>query len=156
MSRVKLMSALAFDLATHEETGTADPVLKVFGELPASAQPFGVNRVYKGPQGVYEEVLALADPDGTVIWESQPRVLELRGMMFEDLFRREVRDDLVITSLREHTLLFYLDAQLVGRVPVFIDAPAVRAGRRGPARRRRGGPQEGLDLLADHPPGRRR
>jgi hypothetical protein len=123
MSRVKLMSALAFDLATHEQTGTADPVLKVFGELPASAQPFGVHRVYKGPQGVYEEVLALADPDGTVIWESQPRVLELRGMMFEDLFRREVRDDLVIDSLREHTLLFYLEAQLVGRVPVFIDAP---------------------------------
>jgi hypothetical protein len=123
MSRVKLMSAVAFDLDTFESSGVADPVIRVLGELPATAQPFGINRVYKGPQGVYEEVLALADPDGTIIWESQPRVLELRGMMFEDLFRREVRDGFPITSLGEHTLVFYLDGRIAGRIPVFIDAP---------------------------------
>jgi hypothetical protein len=123
MSRVKLMSALAFDLGTLEETGAADPVLKVLGELPGFSQAFGVNRVYKGPQGIYEEVLAIADPDGTIIWESPSRVLELRGMMFEDLFRREIRDPVPITSLGEHTLVLYLDGQLAGRVPVFIEAP---------------------------------
>jgi hypothetical protein len=123
MSRVKLMSAVAFDLDTFESSDVADPVIRILGEPPAVAQPFGINRVYKGPQGVYEEVLALADPDGTIIWESQPRVLELRGMMFEDLFRREVRDGFQITALGEHTLVFYLDGQLAGRIPVFIDAP---------------------------------
>lgn len=123
MSRVKLMSAVAFDLDTFESSGVADPVIRVLGELPARSQPFGIHRVYKGPQGVYEEVLALADPGGTIIWESQPRVLELRGMMFEDLFRREVRDRVPITALGEHTLVFYLDGQLTGRIPVFIDAP---------------------------------
>jgi hypothetical protein len=123
MSQVKLMSASAFDLETAEATGAPDPVLKVFGELPAGTQPFGINRVYKGSQGMYEEVLALADPDGTIIWESDPRVLELRGMMFEDLFRRVVRDRVEIASIGEHTLLLFLDGQLTGRVPVFIEAP---------------------------------
>jgi hypothetical protein len=123
MSRVKLMSALAFDLQTLEESGAADPVLKVLGELPGHAQPFGINRVYKGPQGRYEEVVAIADPEGTIVWESAPRLLELRGMMFEDLFRREVRDAVPITSLGEHTVVLYLDGQLVGQVPVFIEAP---------------------------------
>jgi hypothetical protein len=123
MSRVKLMSALAFDLETLAETGAADPVLKVLGELPGFAQPFGVNRVYKAPQGMYEEVLAIADPEGTIVWESAPRVLELRGMMFEDLFRREIRDTVPISSLGEHTLVLYLDGHLAGRVPVFIEAP---------------------------------
>lgn len=123
MSRVKLMSALAFDLQTLAESGAADPVLQVLGELPGHAQPFGINRVYKGPQGRYEEVVAIADPEGTIIWEAAPRLLELRGMMFEDLFRREVRDDVPITSVGEHTVVLYLDGQLAGRVPVFIEAP---------------------------------
>jgi hypothetical protein len=92
-------------------------------ELPAHSQPFGISRVYKGSQGMYEEVLVLADPDGLVIWESDPRLIELRGMMFEDLFRRAVSERIQITSPREHALAFYLDGQQVGRVPVFIDAP---------------------------------
>ncbi len=123
MARVKLLSGMAYDIATFEETGIADPVLKVFGELPASAQPFAVNRVYKGPQGRYEEVLVVADPDGYVIFESDPRVIELRGEMFEDLYRDTVRDRVEITALGEHTLAFYLDGRLEARVPVFIDAP---------------------------------
>ena len=123
MSRVKLLSGMAYDLDTHATTGVADPVIRVQGELPAGSQPVAVHRVYKGPQGMYEEVFVIADPDGEVIWESQPRVLELRGEMFEDLFRQELRDRVEISSLAEHTLAFYLDGQLIGRVPVFIDAP---------------------------------
>jgi hypothetical protein len=123
MSRVKLMSAMAYDLQSYEETAVADPVLRVLGELPAGSRPFGLNRVYKGPQGVYEEVVAIAGPDGTILWESAPRFVELRGMMFEDLFRRTVTDRVEISSPGEHAVLFYLDGQLAGRVPVFIDAP---------------------------------
>jgi hypothetical protein len=123
MSRVKLMSAMAFDLDAYEETAVADPVIRVIGELPASCRPFGLNRVYKGPQGVYEEVLAVADPSGTILWESTPRLIELRGMMFEDLFRRKVTDRFEISDPGEHTVLFYLDGQLAGRIPAFIDAP---------------------------------
>lgn len=123
MARVQLMSAMAFDIEQHESTGVADPVIRVLGELPGSSEPFGINRVYKGSQGTYEEVLVLADPDGTVIWESAPRYVELRGAMFEDLFRRRVEERVPITSTREHTLVFYLDGQIAGRVPVFIDAP---------------------------------
>jgi len=128
MSRVKLLSGMAYDLDTYAETGAADPVLRVLGELPAAAQPFALNRVYKGPQGVYEEVAVIADPDGEVLWESAPRVRELRGEMFEDLFRQEVRDPITITSPGEHTLALYLDGQLIARIPVFIEAPeSVRA-----------------------------
>lgn len=123
MSRVKLMSASAFDRATADETGLVDPVLKVTGELPGTARAFQINRVYKGSQGQVEEVLAIADPDGVVMWESAPRVLELRGEMFEDLFRLRVDEKLTIASTREHTLVSYIDGRLVGKVPVFIDAP---------------------------------
>ena len=123
MARVKLMSAMAFDVETYESTGSADPVLVVRGELPGPNRPFNIHRVYKGAQGVYEEVVVLADPDGFVLWESDPRSIELRGEMFEDLFRRRVDDRLEITSTHEHSLGFYLNGALVGRVPVFIEAP---------------------------------
>jgi hypothetical protein len=123
MARVKLMSAMAYDLESFEETTVADPVIRVHGELPAGSRPFGIHRVYKGAQGTYEEVLALVDPDDRVIWESQPRYLELRGAMFEDLFRRRVDERVEITSTGEHSLVFYLDGGIVGRIPVFIDAP---------------------------------
>jgi hypothetical protein len=120
---VKLMSAMAYDLQTREETGLPDPVLVVRGELPGAARPFGIHRVYKGAQGVYEEVLVLADPDGYVLWESRPRNIELRGEMFEDLFRRTIEDRIEISDTREHSLGFYLDGRLVGRVPTFVEAP---------------------------------
>jgi hypothetical protein len=128
MARVKLLSAMAYDVATFEDTGLADPVLKVSGELPASAQPFAIHRVYKGAQGRYEEVLVIADPDGVVVWESDPRVIELRGEMYEDLFRDRVSDRVEVSSLAEHTLAFYLDGRLEARVPVFVDAPQSARG----------------------------
>jgi len=123
MARVKLMSAMAYDLVSYEASGVADPVIRVLGELPSGSQPFGVHRIYKGSQGMYEEVLSIADPDDRIIWEGPPRRIELRGEMYEDLFRRTVDERLEITSTGEHTLLFYLDGQLTGRVPIFIDAP---------------------------------
>jgi hypothetical protein len=128
MARVQLLSGKAFDLDTYERTGIADPVIRVLGELPSGSQPFGITRVYRASQGLYEEVLVLADPDGQVIWESKPRVLELRGQMFEDLFNQVVRERVEIDSLREHTLAFYLDGRLEARVPVFIDAPESARG----------------------------
>jgi hypothetical protein len=120
---VKVLSAVAFDQAYFEETGQADPALRVLAELPARCEPFTISRVYKGAQGRYEEVLAIADPDGVVIWESDPTLVRLRGEMFEDLFRRTVTTPLRITSGGEHTLVMYLDGELVGRVPLFIEAP---------------------------------
>lgn len=123
MARVSLLSAVAFDATTADETGVVDPAVRVLGELPAHTEAFNVHRVYKGAQGRYEEVIALVDPTGTVLWESPPRVIELRGEMFEDLFRRTVTDRIRIASGGEHTLALYLDGGLVGRVPVFVDAP---------------------------------
>ena len=123
MPRVKLLSALAYDLASHEASGVVDPVIRVNGELPALSLPFGINRVYRGAQGRYEEAMAIADPEGVVIWESQPRIIELRGQMFEDLFRLRVNDRIEVASVLEHALVLYLDGQLTGRVPVFVDAP---------------------------------
>ena len=123
MSRVKLLSGMAYDLDTYTSTGVADPVLRVLGELPGGSEPFALNRVYKGPQGAYEEVVVIAAPDGEVIWESTPRLRELRGEMFEDLFRQEVREPVPVSSSAEHTVAFYLDGQLVARVPLFITAP---------------------------------
>jgi hypothetical protein len=120
---VKVLSAVAFDAAHFEATGQADPAVRVLAELPARAEPFQVSRVYKGAQGRYEEVLAIADPDGTVIWESAPSLIRLRGEMYEDLFRRTITDRIDISAGGEHTLILYLDGQLVGRVPLFIDAP---------------------------------
>jgi len=121
MTRVKLMSAMAIDLATLDE-GVVDPVIRVLGELPGACEPFAVHRVYKGAQGVYEEVVVLADPEGLVLWQSTPRYIHLRGEMFEDLFRSRVTDRIGFTSADEHTLAFYLDGQLQARVPAFVDA----------------------------------
>lgn len=123
VARVKLLWGMAFDIETYETTGTMDPALVVRGELPGTTRPFNIHRVYKGAQGVYEEVVVLADPDGLVLWESEPRNIELRGEMFEDLFRLRVEQRIGITRTQEHSLGFYLNGGLMGRVPVFIEAP---------------------------------
>ncbi len=128
MSRVRVMSAMAYDLGSYDASGVADPSIRMVGELPGSTEPFEIARVYKGAQGRYEETVALADPEGTVIWDATPRVIELRGEMFEDLFRTTVRERLDLHSTKEHTLLVYLDGQLMARVPVFVDAPHSAAG----------------------------
>ena len=120
---VRVLSAVAFDVAHFDATGRADPAVRVLSELPGRSEPFHVSRVYKGAQGRYEEVLAIADPDGVVVWESPPRLIRLRGEMFEDLFRLTVDEPIAIASAGEHTLALYLDGALVGRVPLFVEAP---------------------------------
>jgi hypothetical protein len=119
---VELLSAMAYDLETFEEHGYPDPALKVLGELPARTQPFGINRVYQGPQGRYEESILIVDPDGVVVWQRPYRFIELRGQMFEDLFRDQVGTEVEISSADEHTLVFLIDGAEAGRVPLFIDA----------------------------------
>lgn len=119
---VELLSAMAYDLETFEEKGFPDPVLKVPGELPARARPFGVNRVYQGAQGVYEESLLVLDPEDVVLWQSPWRYIELRGQMHEDLYRTQVGSEVEISSAREHQLVFLLDGGEVGRIPLFVDA----------------------------------
>ncbi len=121
---VELLSAMAYDLQTFEEQGYPDPSLKVLGELPARARRFGINRVYQGAQGRYEESLLILDPDNVVVWQRPWRFIELRGQMFEDLFRNQFpSDEVEISSPGEHTLVFLIDGAEVGRIPLFIDAP---------------------------------
>jgi hypothetical protein len=120
---VQLLSAMAFDKQTFDTEYFADPIIQVLGELPGMSQTFQLDRVYKGPQGTVEEVIVLLDPDDRVIWQRPGRYLELRGMMFEDLFRATVTEDIEIRSTDEHTMVFLVDGQEAGRIPVFIDAP---------------------------------
>lgn len=123
MSDVRVMSAMAYDQAAYKDSGFADPSITMRGELPGMAQAFEIARVYKGSQGRVEELVAIADPAGTIIWQSPTRVLELRGEMFEDLFRTQVDERLELTSTDEHTLVIYIDGRLTARLPIFVHAP---------------------------------
>lgn len=120
---VNLLSAMAYDKHTFETEFFADPVIRVLGELPSVSQPFQLDRVYSGPQGTVEEVILLVDPDMRVIWQRPGRFIELRGQMHEDLFRMEVTQDIPITDAGEHAMVFLIDGEEAGRIPVFIDAP---------------------------------
>jgi hypothetical protein len=120
---VTLLSAMAFDKHTFDTEYFADPVIRVLGELPAPSQPFQLDRVYKGPQGTVEEVVLLLDPSDRVIWQRPGRYLELRGMMHEDLFRMSVSEDITIADPGEHAMVFLVDGEEAGRIPVFIEAP---------------------------------
>jgi hypothetical protein len=119
---VELLSAMAYDAQTFDEQGYPDPVLRVAGELPGSSRPFHVNRVYKGAQGRYEESVLILDHDDVVVWQRPWRFVELRGEMFEDLFRDTIRTPIEIASAEEHQLVFLVDGTEVGRVPMFIEA----------------------------------
>ncbi len=122
MASATLLTAIAFDKATFEKDGLADPIIRTLGELPASSQPFHLNRVYKGPQGVVEESVLLLAPDGkTVLWQRKHRKIELRGEMFEDLFRSEITEKIELTEHGEHSLVFLIDGSESGRIPVWID-----------------------------------
>jgi len=122
MAKAKLLSALAFDAEQFEASGLADPTIRVQGELPATSQPFNLNRVYKGPQGQVEESILLVDPDNRVLWQRPYRLIELRGEMYEDLFRSTVKDRVVIERGGPHGVVFLINGAEVGRIPVFIDA----------------------------------
>lgn len=119
---IELLSAMAFDAQTFAEEGLPDPILHVVGELPGSTRPFNIHRVYQAPQGVYEESILLLDADDVVVWQRPWKFVELRGEMFEDLFRDTVSSPLPIESADEHQMAFLLDGTEVGRVPVYIEA----------------------------------
>lgn len=124
MPHVELLHAMLFDAGTWEESGVADPVLRVRGELPATARPFVVHRLYRGPQGRYEEGFLLLDPDDVVVFEHPYRLIRLRGEMFEDRFQtRAGGGEVKIEQPGDHTLVLLINGAEVGRVPVFIDAP---------------------------------
>jgi hypothetical protein len=119
---VELLSAMAYDLRTFEEQGYPDPVLKVPGEFPSRARPFAVNRVYKGAQGRYEESILVLDQHDVVVWQRPWRYIDLRGEMYEDLFRGEIGQEVEISSSAEHQLVFLIDGAEIGRIPLFVDA----------------------------------
>ncbi len=122
--RVRVLSALVFDRESwDEETGSVNPAIVVRGELPAHARPFVVDRVYRGPQGSYDESFAIVAPDGTVVYQHPYARVPLRGEMYEDRFRDEVKDQVLLTNTDEHALVLLFSEREVGRVPVFIDAP---------------------------------
>ncbi len=124
MLRVQVLQAVVFDHASWDrETGTIDPAIVVRGELPSHAQPFGVDRVYRGPQGYYDESFALVGPSGEVVYEHPYARVHLRGEMFEDRFRDVVDAEIELNSPEEHALVFLMNDIEVGRIPVFIDAP---------------------------------
>jgi pyridoxamine 5'-phosphate oxidase-like protein len=123
-AQVELLSALVFDLASWDRaTGSIDPALHVRGELPAEPQPFVVERLYRGPQGRYDESFALLDSSGALVYQHPYARIHLRGEMFEDRFRDTVREGVTVASADEHTLVFLIREAEIGRIPVFIEAP---------------------------------
>ncbi len=66
--------------------------------------------------------MLLLDPDDVVIWQRPWKFVELRGEMFEDLFRDTITTPITVSSADEHHLVFLLDGGEVGRVPVYIEA----------------------------------
>jgi hypothetical protein len=97
-----------------------DPVVRVTGGVPGTAQPFKVVREYQGPQGLYVERFTLSDAHGRLLAAPQPGRITLRGEAFEDRFISELRN-VTIDDLGEHRLTFYIGDDEVGSVPVFIE-----------------------------------
>ncbi len=129
MAYVEVLSAIVYDRASYDEnTGSVDPVVVIKGEIPGPAKPFGVDRVYRGAQGTYEEAFAILDPDGELLYQHPYGRIRLRGEMYEDRFRDFVTDEVIFDSTDEHTLVLIVQEYEVGRVPIFVDAPrSVRA-----------------------------
>ncbi|MBW3562245.1 MAG: hypothetical protein KY437_07085 [Actinobacteria bacterium] len=124
MLNVELLSAVVFDHDTwDQETGTIDPAIVARGELPARARPFVVDRVYRAPAGHYDESFAIIDQHGQVVYQHEYARIVLRGEMFEDRYRDTVRANPVFSSADEHTMVFLVSDQEVGRIPIFVDAP---------------------------------
>jgi hypothetical protein len=128
--RVRVLSGVVYDDERAEKSGEIDPAIVVRGELPAHARPFVVDRIYRGPQGVYDESFAIVASDGAVVYEHEWGRVTLRGEMYEDRFRDTVKARVMLTTADEHTCVFLMNRQVIGRVPVFIDAPesAVASG----------------------------
>lgn len=125
MPRADLHYALAVDREIYEasrvDPNLLDPVVRVDEGLPGTARPFLVIRHYQGPQGAYVEQFLLADRRGRELVRSRRRRIELEGEMFEDRFASVLRD-VAFSDGAEHQLTFFLDDDVVGTVPVFVEA----------------------------------
>jgi hypothetical protein len=125
MARADLHYAAALDReiwqASQVDSSLFDPLVRVEGALPGTAQPFVVVRDYQGPQGGYVERFEILDPDGRRVWQSPPQRIRLTGEMFEDSFITTVVDA-EISSGEEHQVVFFIHDDEVGSIPMFIEA----------------------------------
>lgn len=136
MLNVELLSAIVFDAESwDQETGAINPAIVVRGELPSESRPFVVDRIYRGPQGYYDESWAVVDGEGRLVYQHPYGRIHLRGEMFEDRFRDTVKAPITVETAEEHQLVFVVSRTEIGRIPCFIDAPesATAAGVLGDA-----------------------
>jgi hypothetical protein len=94
--------------------------VRVAGSLPGSALPFVVVRDYQGPQGYYVEYFTIQEPGGRELYRSQSRRISLTGEMFEDRFTTTVTD-LELSSGEEHDVVFFINDEQVGSIPMFVE-----------------------------------
>ena len=135
MARADLHNAIVLDNEIYEasrvDASLLDPIVRVDGGLPGTANPVAVVRDYQGPQGTYIEHFILRDKSGRELVRSNYRRVELRGEMFEDRFVDLLRN-LRIERGDEHEITFFVDDVEVGSIPVFVESglggdPAVAA-----------------------------
>jgi hypothetical protein len=124
MPRADLHSALVLDRdifeASQVEPDLLDPVVRTWGGIPGPARPVTVLRAYQGPQGFYAEHFVITDRDGTEVARSPKQRVHLSGEAFEDEFRT-VLEAVHLRSGAEHTASFFIDDEVVGEIPVFIE-----------------------------------
>lgn len=125
MARADLHYAMAVDHeileASSVDPGLLDPVVRVPSGVPGTARPFVVLRDYQGPVGDYTERFELVNAAGAVVHASPVRRVHLTGEMFEDRFTDVLRG-VGVEDYDEHSLRFFIDDDLVGSVPVFVEA----------------------------------
>jgi hypothetical protein len=125
MARADLHYALAIDSeiwqASQVDVSLLDPLVRVEGALPGSTRPFVVIRDYQGPQGYYVEHFRIHEPGGQELYRSRNRRISLTGEMFEDRFETTVTD-LELSSGEEHEVVFFVDDDQVGSIPMFVEA----------------------------------
>lgn len=125
MARADLHYALAVDLeileAASVDPALLDPVVRVPSGLPGQAHPFTVLRDYQGPVGYYTERFEIVDAKGREVYRSGIRRINLRGEMFEDRITDTV-SGLALSDPDEHQLRFFVDGDLLGQVPLFVES----------------------------------
>ena len=125
MARADLHYALAVDheilQAAAVDPALLDPVVRVPSGLPGEARPFVVLRDYQGPGGYYTERFEIVDAKGREVYRSGIRRINLRGEMFEDRIT-DTLNGLAFADPDEHQLRFYVEDELLGQVPVFLES----------------------------------
>jgi hypothetical protein len=125
MPRADLHNALVIDReiydASQVDAALLDPVIRPVAGLPGVARPFVVMRAYQGPQGVYSERFVVTDRNDRERYASPERPIQLTGEMFENRFS-DTLTAVLLDDLEEHTATFYVDDEVVGSIPVFVEA----------------------------------